>query len=1140
MAPPLREPRHQSFGGRLSAESATRPISVVSSSSARTRLEAAHRFIHSFPPATELLLVGETRDAVDDLVRESTARGRASFGLHRLSIRQLAANLAALELARGGLAIASTLGAEAVAARAAFEALADNALDYLAPVARLRSIGQTLSETIRDLRDAAVDIGQLDRHGPRGRDLRVLAERYDEQLSQAGLVDTASLLRLAAASVPDSASLPVAGPVLLLDVAIRDEATTALVRSVLAHASAGLATVPEGDDWTLQTLRGLPGVTDASADDEADTEDGPLGRVRSFLFSTESPPEVTDEPDDGSAVTMYSAPGEGRECVEIARVALREAKRGVAFDRMAVLVRSPEVYAGLLETALDRAGIPGWFARGTRAPDPAGRAFLALLACAADGLSARRFAEYLSLAQVPPLSAEGAPPTAPAGWVPPDTALTDLPAPAQLSLFDVAQLDETDSDTAGTTVVVGDDEPVLAGSLRAPLHWDRLLVESAVIGGRDRWARRLDGLARELRLRRDERASEEPESPRVRALDRDLRNLDHLRRFALPVVERLADLPLRATWGEWLDALESLVPMVLTRPDRVLAVLGELRPMARVGPVPLAEVRDVLSRRLATLQEDPPSRRYGRIYVGSPEQIRGRQFDVVFVPGLAERIFPQKQRQDPLLLDDIREVLRARPSGAIPPGLPTQDDRAADERLLLRLAVGAATTRLYLSYPRLQLSESRPRVPSFYALDVERARRGRVPDFITLESAAYLKAKARLAWPAPDSPTDAVDDTEHDLATLGPLLKQTVTPDLKGRARYLLTLNPGLRRSLLTRWARWKRPWSRYDGLYGLDPSTQQLLDAHRVDARPFSVSALQRFAACPYQFLLSTIYRLEPRDEIEPLERMDPLTRGRLFHEVQAELVRALQGQDALPVTTATVAGAEQVLDATLDRVAAAYHDDLAPAIERVWADEVESMRADLKGWLLSVAEEEGDWIPIRSEFGFGFRAGHGRDPDSVPDPVLLDGRWKLHGVVDLIEAKTGPTADGALRVTDHKTGKNRTRDGLVVGHGEVLQPLLYGLAVEQALSRPVATSRLFYCTVNGRFDTRPVALGEAERRMGIEVLEIVDRAVGAGELLPAPRRGACDWCDFRDVCGPWEERRVAWKDESKLADLEALRRLP
>ena len=1113
------------------------PPTIVVAADAATRVQAALRFVPPDHGADECLLVGDTREAIDDFARQVAMRRGAVFGLHRFNLRQLASKLAEVDLARRGLAQASRLGTEAVAARAAFETAADESLGYLAPIARLRSTGRTLADTLEELRHDQVQLERLRGLGDSGTDLVALGQRYTDQLAEAGLVDSADLLRTAAEAVAgEAAGVPLTGPLLLLDVAVHDAATFLLIRALSRRASRVLATVPAGDVRTIAALKGLPGVQLDRRDADGPTT-ASLARVRQYLFASATPPpEAPTPPDTRPDVSFFSAPGEGRECVEIARTLIREAERGVPFDRMAVFVRAPQVYGGLLDTALSRGGIPGWYALGTRGPDPAGRAFLALLACAAEQLSARRFSEYLSLAQVPRLEDSGAPVQGREVWAAPAGATDVLPEtalPAQLLLFDTA-------DPVSDEPPDSDEQPVLAGSLRTPAKWDRLLVESAVIGGRDRWARRLDGLAEELSLRRGECAREDPGSARVRALDHDLRNLRHLRAFALPLIARLAAFPERAVWGEWLDTLEALVPMVLQRGDRVLGVLGDLRPMARVGPVSLAEVRDVLSDRLTELQDDPPPQRAGRVFVGLPAHARGRTFDVVVVPGLAERIFPQKQRQDPLLLDAARRTLNEERSGEGRVGLSTQEDRAASERLLLRVAVGAATGRLYLSYPRLQLNESRPRVPSFYALDVERARVGHVPDFRRVERDAYRAAGARLAWPVPQDPAHAIDDTEHDLAVLGPLLRREVTPGLKGRARYLLKLNPGLRRSLLTRWARWKHPWSRFDGLYDLKPDAMAALGRHRLDARPYSVSALQRFATCPYQFLLSAIYRLKPREQIEPLEKMDPLTRGRMFHEVQAELVRELGRIEALPVTRARLRDVEPVLDATLDRVAAAYHEKLAPAIDRVWTDEIEAMRTDLKGWMHHVADEDGEWIPIRSEFGFGFKGGHGRDPGSTPDPVTLDGKWRLHGVVDLIEARAGPSAEGELRVTDHKTGKNRTRERLVVGHGEVLQPVLYGLAVEQALGRPVRASRLFFCTVGGEYTTRPVVLGDTERRRGVEVLEIVDRALESGTLLPAPRDGACGWCDFREICGPWEETRVKRKDETKLVDLLALRRLP
>ena len=66
----------------------------------------------------------------------------------------------------------------------------------------------------------------------------------------------------------------------------------------------------------------------------------------------------------------------------------------------------------------------------------------------------------------------------------------------------------------------------------------------------------------------------------------------------------------------------------------------------------------------------------------------------------------------------------------------------------------------------------------------------------------------------------------------------------------------------------------------------------------------------------------------------------------------------------------------------------------------------------------------------------------------------------------------------------------------------------------RTVGESRLFFSTVTGGYATRSVSLGETERRHGLKVLEIIDRAIETVVILPAPRPGACAWCEFRVVC--------------------------
>jgi len=248
-----------------------------------------------------------------------------------------------------------------------------------------------------------------------------------------------------------------------------------------------------------------------------EAEHNDLTQLTRYLFSKEPPPERTRTDE----MVWFSAPGEGRECVEIARRILKEADCGVRFDEIAIVLRSPQQYVGLLEHALSRAGIPGYFDRGTRRPHPTGRAFLALLSCASENFSAKRFAEYLSLAQVPSLDDSGKAPVArgDSTWL---TSRDDVFGVLSERVPDESDSRDTEDEQVSTTNVSG-DQAVVAGALRAPWKWESLLVDSAVIGGSERWARRLNGLAAEFDLKIRELTSDEPDSPRIARLERERR-----------------------------------------------------------------------------------------------------------------------------------------------------------------------------------------------------------------------------------------------------------------------------------------------------------------------------------------------------------------------------------------------------------------------------------------------------------------------------------------------------------------------------------------------------------------------------------------------------------------------------------------
>ena len=162
---------------------------------------------------------------------------------------------------------------------------------------------------------------------------------------------------------------------------------------------------------------------------------------------------------------------------------------------------------------------------------------------------------------------------------------------------------------------------------------------------------------------------------------------------------------------------------------------------------------------------------------------------------------------------------------------------------------------------------------------------------------------------------------------------------------------------------------------------------------------------------------------------------------------------------------------------------------------------------------------------------------PKAFPIPVTIDGRFMLRGSIDLVEKKPGTRI---LRVTDHKTSKNRSKKNSIVGAGAQLQPVIYSLAVEAAKGFSVESARFSYCTTAGGFTEHSVPINERTRRMGVEVLEIIDRAIESGMLPPAPNEHVCQWCDFLPVCGPEQERRANRKSKKEIADLIELRGRP
>jgi len=436
----------------------------------------------------------------------------------------------------------------------------------------------------------------------------------------------------------------------------------------------------------------------------------------------------------------------------------------------------------------------------------------------------------------------------------------------------------------------------------------------------------------------------------------------------------------------------------------------------------------------------------------------------------------------------------------------------------------------------MDLGQGRARGPSFYALDVLRAITGDIPELRTLQQRAVETSQSQIGWPAPRNPIVAIDDAEYDLAIISAVLRKP-SEEVSGAGQYLIETSAPLARSLRARWSRWKKSWSPSDGIHvqTADPALT-ILNRHRLTSRPYSATALQHFAICPYRFALRSIYRLQPRDEISALERMDPLTRGSLFHAVQFRLLSRLSSMNMLPISKANHTRAVEIADDVLDEIQEIYREELNPAIPRVWESEVEELRWDLRGWIRQVvlAPDNGQWTPAWFELAFGLPSSPDQDSRSSPIPATLPDGIQLRGAIDMIEEKSGH-----IRITDHKTGRVLSEPLQFIGKGEVLQPLLYAQAAEVLLGKTADQSRLFYCTETGGYRILEVPINDQSRDAIKQALNLVDLSIAAGFLPAAPRKSACQYCDYHSVCGPYEELRVRRKPAGNLAAVHALREI-
>jgi ATP-dependent helicase/nuclease subunit B len=807
----------------------------------------------------------------------------------------------------------------------------------------------------------------------------------------------------------------------------------------------------------LRTADRLHALLGVTGDPAADA---PVEELAARLAAPGEPERApTSTPPAGT--TIVSAPDPEDELRAVVREVMAGAAAGTPLHRVAILFRVDDPYARLAQELLDAAGVP-WTGPSTRrlAETTAGRVLLGLL----------RLAE---------------------------------------------------SDFARDAVV----DWIASGPVRDPAdgravpasRWDTLSREAGIVTGVAQWADRLARLSRRLTADLAATADDELSEGARHYREADLEHAERLARFVADLGARLLPLspgtwPNLATWArELLDVYIGGEGRRASWPDEEVEAARRVAD-ALDGLAALAEIRAEASLptfvRALESELDAPAGRVGRfgagVFVGAVRHAYGGDFDVVHMVGMGEGTFPPLGREDPLIPDRAR-----RRTGD---ALPVHAVRRAEERRDYLAALAAAPERS-LSYPRADPRAQRKRLPARWLLESASRLVGNpvgADELTRLAGAGWLHVVPSFEAGV-RAQGEAGSLTERDVRSLRAWQDARRPLDLHP----LVAATPSLGAGVTAVRERRSASLTRFDGHVGAVPGL--LPDEDEA----LSPTSLEQWATCPFRYLLARVLRVREVERPEAADRIGPLERGSLVHDVLAEFLDSVE-----PRTSPEQRWDDDeraLLLAIAERRCNEAEAEGLTGRPLLWKFDRRQIMRELEDFLTT--DED-----IRAELGVvprpgarELKFGFGGDTGEPAVVRLADGRAvRFHGVIDRVDQGVNGSP---IVVFDYKTGRvDDPTEGLV--RGNRLQLPIYAVAMTGG--DPAAEVRSYYWSTRelGIDALAGLALDDATRDQLDDKLSSIVDGIGAG-VFPAfpdkPRqdeRGRetwvnCAYCAFDRVCG-------------------------
>ncbi len=159
------------------------------------RIARARAWLAARSPAEELLIIGASLDAANELAPGVVQTSGSAFGWHRFTLAQLAATLSAPKMAARGIVSVDRLGVQAIVCRVVHTLSSSGGLGRYASISQTPGFSRAIASVLTELRLARLAPEALGKVAP---DMLFLLRAYEAELAEGKLTDWPGMMAVAA------------------------------------------------------------------------------------------------------------------------------------------------------------------------------------------------------------------------------------------------------------------------------------------------------------------------------------------------------------------------------------------------------------------------------------------------------------------------------------------------------------------------------------------------------------------------------------------------------------------------------------------------------------------------------------------------------------------------------------------------------------------------------------------------------------------------------------------------------------------------------------------------------------------------------------------------------------------------------